>query len=285
MTAPDDTDAFRLKLGLLASTPSPHPACTVPQIANHLRLPRPIQSARPMLGLLPYIILAPAASDLLARPRRRPRPAHARSRTICAPIKMSGSSSRPSSAGIWSSPLVGVKSSSPPRHFSPLVGLCSGPVSTAHVHARTLFSTGQLDTTVISQGILMRPALSEDNADKSLASMVAAPPAIPCACGTTCGRIGRSRSIGRSLWVRFRVGGNDHSLDARILGAVIGVDIVNIFLWAYITGVVERLEPAAGERESRASSGLFGFLRRRKSTPPSPSSSKGGNGSLVVTSV
>ncbi|KAJ1301707.1 hypothetical protein OPQ81_008941 [Rhizoctonia solani] len=69
----------------------------------------------------------------------------------------------------------------------------------------------------------------------------------------------------------FRVGGDDGLIDARILGAVIGVAVANIFLWAHIAGVVERsmFEPGAGERDaSTTSSGFFGFLRRRKPTQP-----------------
>jgi ATP-binding cassette subfamily A (ABC1) protein 3 len=62
----------------------------------------------------------------------------------------------------------------------------------------------------------------------------------------------------------FRVGGEAGLIDARILGAVIGVGTVNIFLWAHIAGVVERsmFEPGAGESKS-SSSRWFGFLRRK----------------------
>ncbi|CAE7080467.1 unnamed protein product [Rhizoctonia solani] len=69
----------------------------------------------------------------------------------------------------------------------------------------------------------------------------------------------------------FRVGGEDGLIDARILGAVIGVAVVNIFLWAHVAGVVERsmFEPGAGERDaSTTSSGFFGFLRKRKPSQP-----------------
>ncbi|CAE6439054.1 unnamed protein product, partial [Rhizoctonia solani] len=69
----------------------------------------------------------------------------------------------------------------------------------------------------------------------------------------------------------FRVGGDEGMVDARILGAIIGVAVANIFLWAHIAGVVERsmFEPGAGERDaSTTSPGFFGFLRRRRSDRP-----------------
>ncbi|CAE6457602.1 unnamed protein product [Rhizoctonia solani] len=82
-----------------------------------------------------------------------------------------------------------------------------------------------------------------------------------------------SRQLGAVVGSKngFRVGGEDGSIDARILGVAIGVAVSNIFLWAHIAGVVERsmFEPGAGERDaSTTSSGFFGFLRRRKPARP-----------------
>lgn len=231
MTAPDDTEAFRPEAwssgtdaqptpGLYRSPDSEPPSSSSPTntIRSTSARPTPVynlgtSSVRP--GSSPsYGALDQHMRALeLKRGMKRSAAGHSRNkmnRTVSAPIKMSGSSSRPSSVGIRSSPLVGMKSSSPPRHSSPLVGLGSGPASTDAHDAPALFSTGQplqvpgggyqayaaqtqAGTTAYAEGYSFSAgydgdqsgytdapsALLDDEADKSVASTIPVPPAVP----------------------------------------------------------------------------------------------------------
>lgn len=162
-TALDDTEAFRPEAwssgtdaqptpGLYRSPDSEPPSSSSPTNTVRSSSARPtpmynLGTSGMRLGSSPsYGALDQHMRALeLKRGMKRSAAGHGRNkmnRTVSAPIKMSGSSSKPSSVGIRSSPLVGMKSSSPPRHSSPLVGLGTASSDIAH-DAPALFSTGQ----------------------------------------------------------------------------------------------------------------------------------------------